>query len=44
MSFSPEMMSTMKNMMNPTMMKQAAEGMSNMSDEQIRMYLTSMGN
>jgi len=29
--------------MNPSMMKQAADGIANMSDDQIRSYLTSMG-
>jgi uncharacterized protein YjeT (DUF2065 family) len=38
--FNPEMM---KNMMNPSMMKSAADMVSNMSDDQIRQYLTAAG-
>jgi tetratricopeptide (TPR) repeat protein len=41
--FSPEMMSQMKNMMNPQMMKNAADSFSKMSDDQIRAYLTACG-
>jgi uncharacterized protein YjeT (DUF2065 family) len=38
--YNPEMM---KNMMNPGMMKSAAEMMSNMSDDQIKQYLNAAG-
>jgi hypothetical protein len=38
-SFNPEML---KNM-NPSMMRQSAEMINNMSDDQLRSYLTSMG-
>lgn len=43
MNFSPEMMNNFKSMMNPSMMKQAAEGVANMPDDQLRVYLNQMG-
>jgi len=41
--FSPEMMNQMKSMMNPQMMKQAADTIGNMNDQQLGAYLASTG-
>ena len=41
--FSPEMMNQMKHMINPQMMKQAADQFSGMTDEQIGSYLAASG-
>jgi tetratricopeptide (TPR) repeat protein len=43
MNFSPEMFNQMKGMMNPQMMRQAADGIANMNDEQLKTYLNSCG-
>ena len=41
--FNPEFMNQMKGMMNPQMMKQAAANFGNMSDDQIKSYLSASG-
>jgi hypothetical protein len=43
MNFSPEMFKNYQNMMNPSMMKAAADNINNMSDDQLRVYLSQTG-
>lgn len=44
MNFSPEMLNSFKNMINPDMIRSMGDKVNGMSDDQLRTFLTSMGN
>lgn len=43
MNFSPEMLNSFKNMINPQMVRDMGDKVNGMSDDQLRAFLVSMG-
>lgn len=43
MNFSPEILNSFKNMINPQMVRDMGDKVNGMSDEQLRAFLVSMG-